>query len=115
MDGKHETMGGTVGEHVNDEHDHAGGETPAGAKIDRTATAGKGTGEDGALAGGPAPGHGAASGGDGSEADEATQIVADHAAHAPEDDGLQGAGSDRSDAEQQGGTTADPGRPMGGR
>ena len=114
-DGKHETMAGTVGEHVNDDHDHAGGETPAGAKLDTTATDGKGTGEDGALAGGPAPGHGRASGGPGSEADDATQEVADAAAHTPEDDGLQGAGDDRSDVEQQGGTTADPGRPMGGR
>ena len=80
--GRHETMAGTVGGHVNDGHDHPGGETPAGAKIDATATRLSGaTGEEGALAGGPAPGNGRASGGPGSEADEATQVVADVEAH----------------------------------
>ena len=108
-DNKKETLAGTVGEHANENHDHPGGETPAGAKIDATATQSPGkTGEQGALAGGPAPGHGRASGGPGSEADEATQIVADVAAHTPASDALQGAGDDRSDVEQAGGTTTDP-------
>ena len=81
-DNKRETLAGTVGEHANENHDHPGGETPAGAKVDATATQSPGeTGEQGALAGGPAPGQGRASGGPGSEADDATQIVADVEAH----------------------------------
>ena len=110
-DGKHETMAGTVGEHVHDEHDHPGGTTPAGAKLDETATKSKGgTGEDGALAGGPAPGHGRASDGDPGGAG----IPGDVAANTPEDDALQGAGQDRTTTEREGGTTADPGEVGGG-
>lgn len=109
--GKHETMAGTVGEHVNDGHDHPEGETPAGAKIDRTATRSPGkTGEDGALAGGPAPGHGRASDGDPGGAGSPGDV----AARTPETDALQGAGKDRSSTEHEGGTTAGPGEVGGG-
>ena len=111
-DGKHETMAGTVGEHVNDEHhDHPGGETPAGAKLDQTATRSPGeTGEQGAIAGNAAPGHGRASDGDPGGAG----MAGDVAARTPEDDGLQGAGQDRSSVEHEGGTTAGPGETGGG-
>ena len=108
---KHETMAGTVGGHVNDDHDHPGGETPTGAKLDQTATRSRGkTGEDGALAGGPAPGHGRASDGDPGGAG----IAGDVAARTPESDALQGAGRDRSTVEQEGGTTTGPGETGGG-
>ena len=112
MDGKRETMGGTVGEHVNDEHhDHPGGETPAGAKLDQTATRSPGqTGEQGALSGNAAPGHGRASDGDPGGAG----IPGDVAANTPEDDALQGVGNDRTTTEREGGTTADPGEVGGG-
>ena len=71
MNDNKETLAGTVGQHVNDEHDHPGRKTPAGAEIDQTATRSPGqTGEDGALAGGPAPGHGRAT------EDRSTQEVA---------------------------------------
>ena len=105
MDKTHETMAGTVGKHANDDHDHPGGKTPAGAKLDETATKSPGkTGADGALGGGPAPGHGRASDGDHGGAGSAGDV----AARTPESDGLQGAGNDRSGVEQQGGTTTDP-------
>lgn len=74
MNDNKETLAGTVGRHVNDAHDHPGRETPTGAEIDQTATRSPGrTGEQGALAGGPAPGHGRAT------EDGATQRVADSA------------------------------------
>ena len=96
---KHETMAGTVGGHVNDEHDHPGSETPAGAKIDATATRSDGkTGEQGALAGGPAPGQGRASAGPGSEADDATQIVADVTARTPAGDAMDEAAETEANA-----------------
>ena len=115
MDGKHETknetMAGTVGDHANDDHDHPTRETPTGAKMDTTAIDSPGeTGADGALAGGPAPGHGRASDGDPGGAG----IAGDVAAHTPESDGLQGAGKDRTSTEQAGGTTAGPGEVGGG-
>ena len=95
---KHETMAGTVGGHVNDGHDHPGGETPAGAKVDATATRSPGkTGEQGALAGGPAPGQGRASAGEGSEADKATQIVADTTAHSPQADAMKDAADETTE------------------
>ena len=115
MDGRndtHETMAGTVGKHVNDEHhDHPGGTTPAGAKLDTTATdTPEKTGEHGALAGGPAPGHGRACDGDPGGAG----IAGDVAARTPSSDGLRGAGKDRSTSEHEGGTTTDPGAVGGG-
>ena len=65
-DGKHETLAGTVGEHANDDHDHPGRKTPAGAQVDQTATRSPGkTGEDGAIAGDAAPGQGRAGEADG--------------------------------------------------
>ena len=111
MDGKHETMAGTVGEHANDDHNHPTGETPTGAKIDRTATRSPGqTGEDGALGGGPAPGHGRASDGDPGGAGSPGDV----AARSPETDALQGTGQDRTTTERAGGTTADPAETGGG-
>ena len=111
MDGK-ETMAGTVGEHVNDEHhEHPTKRTPTGAVLDTTATDSPGeTGEDGALSGGPAPGHGRASDGDPGGAG----MAGDVAARTPEDDALQGAGKERTSTEHEGGTTAGPGEVGGG-
>ena len=100
-DNKRERLAGTVGSHANENHDHPGGETPAGSKIDATATQSPGeTGEQGALAGGPAPGHGRASGGPGSEVGEATQIVADTTAHSPEADAFKGAVDEATDGDE---------------
>ena len=111
MNDKHESMAGTVGKHVNDDHDHPGGETPAGAKLDQTATRSPDrTGEQGALSGGAAPGHGRASDGDPGGAG----ITGDVAARTSEDDALQGAGQDRASIEQEGGSTDGPGEIGGG-
>ena len=97
-DGTHETMAGTVGKHANDDHDHPTKTSPTGAKMDVTATSSSDrTGEQGALAGGPAPGQGRASAGPGTEADDATQIVADTTAHSPQADAMKGAKNDRDD------------------
>ena len=110
MDGK-ETMAGTVGEHANDDHDHPTRTTPTGAKIDTTATDSPGlTGKDGALGGGPAPGHGRASDGDPGGAG----IPGDVAANTPESDALQGAGKERTSTEHEGGATTGPGETGGG-
>ena len=73
---KTEALAGTVGEHVNDGHDHPGRETPAGAQLDQTATKGDGTGSDGAIAGNAAPGHGRATD-EGGERDVVADV--DHA------------------------------------
>ena len=91
MDDKDETLAGTVGEHVNENHDHPTGKTPTGAVLDQTATKSPGqTGEDGALAGGPAPGHGRAT------KDGGTQQVADVDGAAPESGAMKEAVDDAS-------------------
>lgn len=91
MDGKDETLAGTVGEHVNENHDHPAGKTPAGAVLDQTATKSPGqTGKDGALAGSPAPGHGR------STEDGGTQQIADIDGATPEGEALKDTTADES-------------------